>query len=457
MLDFLPLQNQVSAVMKRCGVSILMISLCTSVGFACAALIPVPALRYMCLQSAILIIVNLLVVLLVFPALLSLDLRRRNAGRSDVLCCFEAPASNPDIRIGKGVSSLVRATDTTCCLPQPVYSSGNDQSTERKSVENTSSPDIKLDILGQDIASDERPQTEAAPSVDSLGSTRSLVGEGIGISSCIVRSCEKAWIGYIECVTSEKIRCFGILLLLASLAGTVWGVSKLKDGLSLASLVPKGSAEFDFLSTQQQHFSVYHMFTVTKGHFEYPREQKLLHEFHSTFTRVPYILKDDNGGLPDSWLGAFRDWLIGLQKAFDKDWASGCINEEEWFHNATDEGVLAYKLLVQTGHVDYPVDRSLVTQVKTIQWWDVLNNIYNYIWLKYISDVYYNMFYFYFKQTRLVDEEGIINPRTFYNYLSAWVTNDAMAYSASQADIKPEPRSWVHDRYAYDLKVRFAF
>lgn len=107
----------------------------------------------------------------------------------------------------------------------------------------------------------------------------------------------------------------------------------------------------------------------------------------------------------------------GLQKAFDRDWGQGCITQETWFQNATEEGILAYKLLVQTGYAEKPVDKSQVPQ------------------------------------TRLVDEEGIINPDAFYNYLSAWVCNDAMAYSASQANLKPEPKPWCYATNDYQLEI----
>lgn len=49
-----------------------------------------------------------------------------------------------------------------------------------------------------------------------------------------------------------------------------------------------------------------------------------------------------------------------MQKAFDKHWKTGCINEEGWCANATEDGILAYKLLVQTGRIDNPVDKTLV-------------------------------------------------------------------------------------------------
>jgi patched 1 len=112
------------------------------------------------------------------------------------------------------------------------------------------------------------------------------------------------------------------------------------------------------------------------------------------------VLRNDDGGLPPFWLSLFRDWLIDLQNAFDRDWRENRITAERWFNNASDEGILAYKLLVQTGRVDHPIDKSLLTR------------------------------------TKLVDGAGIINPRAFYNYLSAWTTNDALSYSASKVIIK---------------------
>lgn len=106
------------------------------------------------------------------------------------------------------------------------------------------------------------------------------------------------------------------------------------------------------------------MHAVTKGDFKYPTNQQLIHDYHSAFTRIKYIMKNDDGGLPESWLSLFRDWLIGLQLSFDRDWRDGCITQERWYKNASDEAVLAYKLLVQTGRDDHPIDRSLVTQVR---------------------------------------------------------------------------------------------
>ena len=55
---------------------------------------------------------------------------------------------------------------------------------------------------------------------------------------------------------------------------------------------------------------------------------------------------------------------------------------------------------------------------------------------------------------RLVDADGIINPNAFYVYLTAWVSNDPVAYAASQANIRPHRPEWVHDKADYMPETR---
>lgn len=52
-------------------------------------------------------------------------------------------------------------------------------------------------------------------------------------------------------------------------------------------------------------------------------------------------------------------FLTGLQQAFDKDWEAGRITLNS-YRNGSDDGVLAYKLLVQTGRRDKPINFNLV-------------------------------------------------------------------------------------------------
>ncbi|XP_059620368.1 protein patched isoform X2 [Phlebotomus argentipes] len=346
-------EEQTAAILKKVGLSVFVSAACTTGSFLAAVLIPVPALRLFCLQAAILLTFNLTTVVIVFPALISLDMRRRRANRIDLLCC--------------------------CLPPMP---------------EKTLKQHNKAMAMNSDINSE-----------CSFGNfLRFSLGEFI----------EKC---YVPFLMKRIVKSCGMTVFAIALAFGLYGTLKLQDGLELTDLVPKNSEEHRFLHAQEKLFGFYSMFAVTQGDFEYPMNQKLLYEYHEAFVRVSHVKKNDNGGLPNFWLGLFRDWLLDLQKAFDKDYAQGKITQERWFANASDDAILAYKLLVQTGHVDNPIDKSLTTQ------------------------------------NRLVDHEGIINPKAFYNYLSAWAWNDILAYGASQGNLRPEPREWYHSPSDFELKI----
>uniref|UniRef100_A0A1B0EZA4 Uncharacterized protein n=1 Tax=Phlebotomus papatasi TaxID=29031 RepID=A0A1B0EZA4_PHLPP len=347
-------EEQTAGILKKVGLSVFVSAACTTGSFLAAVLIPVPALRLFCLQAAILLTFNLAAVVIVFPALISLDQRRRRANKIDLLCC--------------------------CLPPMP----------EKTIKQHNKAAAFHSDIL-----------------------TECSFGNFLRFS--LVEFVEKC---YVPFIMKRIVKSAGMTLFAIALAFGLYGTLKLQDGLELTDLVPKNSEEHKFLHAQEKLFGFYSMFAVTQGDFEYPMNQKLLHEYHEAFVRVSHVRKNDNGGLPDFWLGLFRDWLLDLQKAFDRDFAQGRITQERWFANASDDAILAYKLLVQTGHVDNPIDKSLATQ------------------------------------NRLVDHEGIINPKAFYNYLSAWASNDILAYGASQGNLRPEPREWNHQSPRdFELKI----
>ena len=54
---------------------------------------------------------------------------------------------------------------------------------------------------------------------------------------------------------------------------------------------------------------------------------------------------------------------------------------------------------------------------------------------------------------RLVSDDGLIAEDAFYNYLSAWVGNDPLTYSASEAQIRPAPKAWFHNRKENNMLV----
>ncbi|XP_037090839.1 protein patched-like [Pollicipes pollicipes] len=413
-----PVQDRVGELMRRAGVSVLLTSLCNVMAFLSAAILPIPALRSFSLQACILMVFNVLSILVIFPAMMSVDLRRRRARMFDIVCCWSEP--------GPEEGPPGEPLDTFSAPPSPPP-----PPTKRDIVTKTSRSGGVVTLVSAGAAGEQPAAglTRSAESLNSVASTRTLVRPAgrrpaTGAVFCPERRrhCRRLglqWLVeryYLGWVVRRPFKLAVLLTSLAVAAAGVWGACEVRDGLDLTDVVPRGSDEYAFLDVQRQYFGVFHMYAVTQGNFEYPTNQRLLHEYHQAFTRVPRVIKNDDGGLPDFWLGMFRDWLIDLQRAFDRDWALGLIDRERWSRNASDEAVLAFKLLVQTGRVDYPIDKSLLPHVRLVK-------------------------------------DGIINPKAFYNYLTAWTTNDAMAYSLAQAQLRPKPKRWLHVAGDVELKI----
>merc|ERR550532_519986 len=87
-------QDQVGEVMRKAGVSVVTTALCNVAAFLAAALIPIPALRAFCFQAALLTLFNLFSMMLLFPAMIALDVRRVFAGKLDVLFCLKQKGTN---------------------------------------------------------------------------------------------------------------------------------------------------------------------------------------------------------------------------------------------------------------------------------------------------------------------------------------------------------------------------
>merc|ERR1719195_1139364 len=323
--------------------------------------------------------------MILFPAMIALDVRRVFGGKIDILCCWKQ--------------------------------SGN-TATSLKEVSNNDVNELKAKNLRPGCNEKYlRPGSKTTDDVTDAeaGSERCYV-------SCGQSSCHRwtltsfASRHYSRWITLTPFKVLTIILAMVLLGASAYGINKVEDGLELTDVVPRNTSVWSFLKAQDEFFGFYNMYAVTKDNFEYPQNQQLIYDYHNSFVSVNNIIKDDDGGLPEFWLSLFRTWLVKLQAAYDADKLRGVIDDEGWTDEATDDAVLAYKLLVQTGHVDYPVDKSLLAS------------------------------------SRLV-EDGIINPAAFYNYLSAWYSNDAMAYSYSQASIEPVPKEWYHDPMDYDLKI----
>uniref|UniRef100_A0A8C4F8J5 Patched 1 n=1 Tax=Dicentrarchus labrax TaxID=13489 RepID=A0A8C4F8J5_DICLA len=442
----IPFEDRTGECLKRTGASVALTSISNVTAFFMAALIPIPALRAFSLQAAVVVVFNFAMVLLIFPAILSMDLYRREDRRFDIFCCFYSPP--PSYRTPP---PLYRTPPPSYSSPPPSYSSHGfaqqTQITMQSTVQlrteydprtqafyTTAEPRSQISVsaafshhhpapppAAPTSSTSSVPQGEVAsstvPTPENNSSTRDLLsqfGEGSLGLRCLEPPCSRWTLAsfaerhYAPFLLQPTTKVVVIVLFLCLLGVSLYGTTQVRDGLELTDIVPRETSEYDFIGAQFKFFSFYNMYVVTQR-ADYAQKQPLLHQLHQRFHTVRYVLKEDNGQLPRMWLHYLRDWLQGLQQAFDKDWESGRITLNS-YKNGSDDGVLAYKLLVQTGRRDKPINFNQLTR------------------------------------QRLVDADGIINPGAFYIYLTAWVSNDPVAYAASQANIRPHPPEWLHDR-----------
>uniref|UniRef100_A0A8C4FAW1 Patched 1 n=1 Tax=Dicentrarchus labrax TaxID=13489 RepID=A0A8C4FAW1_DICLA len=428
----IPFEDRTGECLKRTGASVALTSISNVTAFFMAALIPIPALRAFSLQAAVVVVFNFAMVLLIFPAILSMDLYRREDRRFDIFC------SEPRSQIS--VQPINPAP--TRSNPNNDYYSSNtggsrSSSSDHGNLNNNNSGRRSNGGARSSAAFSHHhpapppaaptsstssvPQGEVAsstvPTPENNSSTRDLLsqfGEGSLGLRCLEPPCSRWTLAsfaerhYAPFLLQPTTKVVVIVLFLCLLGVSLYGTTQVRDGLELTDIVPRETSEYDFIGAQFKFFSFYNMYVVTQR-ADYAQKQPLLHQLHQRFHTVRYVLKEDNGQLPRMWLHYLRDWLQGLQQAFDKDWESGRITLNS-YKNGSDDGVLAYKLLVQTGRRDKPINFNQLTR------------------------------------QRLVDADGIINPGAFYIYLTAWVSNDPVAYAASQANIRPHPPEWLHDR-----------
>ncbi|XP_053323455.1 protein patched homolog 1 isoform X2 [Spea bombifrons] len=425
----IPFEDRTGECLKRTGASVALTSISNVTAFFMAALIPIPALRAFSLQAAVVVVFNFAMVLLIFPAILSMDLYRRRDRRLDIFCCFSSPCVSRVIQIEP--QAYADNTESTHYSPPPPYSSHSFAHETQITMQSTVQLRTEYDPRTQSYYTTAEPRSEISvqpaipapheanpPVPESTSSTRDLLSQfsEAGLH-CIEPPCTKWTLStfaekhYAPFLLKPKTKVAVIFFFVALLGLSLYGTTRVRDGLDLTDIVPRETREYDFIAAQFKYFSFYNMYVVTQK-ADYPRAQRLLYELHSSFANVKYVLMEGDKQLPKMWLHYFRDWLQGLQDTFDREWNAGIITYNN-YRNGSDDAVLAYKLLIQTGNSDKPIDISQLTK------------------------------------QRLVDADGIIHPNAFYIYLTAWVSNDPVAYAASQANIRPHPPEWVHDRADY--------
>uniref|UniRef100_A0A8C4XUH1 Patched 2 n=1 Tax=Falco tinnunculus TaxID=100819 RepID=A0A8C4XUH1_FALTI len=425
----IPFKERTGECLKRTGTSVALTSVSNMIAFFMAALVPIPALRAFSLQAAVVVVFNFAMVLFVFPAILSLDLHRREKRRLDILCCFYSPCSSRVIQIQP--QELADANDNHACHPSPYGHPGVATSTQ---ITTTVQAFTRCDPSGHHVVTVLPPTSQVCtspavllPPTDPLGSqvftpsssTRDLLAqldeakggrECVPLPFCRWSLADFAREKYAPLLLRTRTKAVVVVLFLALLGLSLYGTTMVHDGLYLTDIVPRDTKAHAFISAQFKYFSFYNMFIVTKGGFHYPGAQAALLSLHQAFSTVKYVVREGNRDLPKMWLHYFQDWLRGLQATFDRDWQAGRITHDS-YRNGSEDGALAYKLLIQTGNKKEPFNFNQLTT------------------------------------RRLVDENGIIPPDTFYICLTVWASNDPLGFAASQANFYPPPPEWIHDKY----------
>ncbi|KAM8838669.1 protein patched homolog 1 [Synchiropus picturatus] len=449
----IPFKERTGDCLRRTGTSVALTSINNMIAFFMAALVPIPALRAFSLQAAIVVVFNFAMVLLIFPAILSLDLHRREDKRLDVLCCLYSTCSDRVIHLSPSELSDAgeqQHTPTTATAHAHQYTGGSTITTSTQ-ITTTVQAFTQCDAAGQHIVTILPPTSQISTSPPSFivcptsqpqavpptpttsvpdpygsqlftptsSSTRDLLAQVEDSKSgkkCVPlpflhwNLSDFAREKYAPLLLKPQSKAIVVVLFLGLLGLSLYGTTMVHDGLYLTDIVPRDTKEYDFIDAQFKYFSFYNMYLVTTDGFDYARSQRLLIQLHNAFNSVKYVVRDSNNKLPHMWLHYFQDWLRGLQSAFDADWLAGRITSDS-YRNGTEDGALAYKLLIQTGSKKEPFNYSQLTS------------------------------------RRLVDGEGLIPPEVFYIYLTVWVSNDPLGYAASQANFYPHPREWIHDKY----------
>uniref|UniRef100_A0A2K5EJI8 Patched 2 n=1 Tax=Aotus nancymaae TaxID=37293 RepID=A0A2K5EJI8_AOTNA len=306
------LQDRMGECLQRTGTSVVLTSINNMAAFLMAALVPIPALRAFSLQAAIVVGCTFVAVMVVFPAILSLDLRRRHCQRLDVLCCFSSPCSARVIQI----------------LPQEL----GDRTVPVGIAHLTATVQAftHCEASNQHVVTILPPQAHLVPPPsDQLGSelfspggsTRDLLGqeeEPRQKAACRSLPCARwnlthfARYQFAPLLLQSQAKAI-VLVLFGTLLGlSLYGATLVQDGLALTDVVPRGTKEHAFLSAQLRYFSLYEVALVTQGGFDYAHSQRALFDLHQRFSSLKAVLPPPATQAPRTWLHYYRDWQGGV-------------------------------------------------------------------------------------------------------------------------------------------------
>uniref|UniRef100_A0A914UMC9 SSD domain-containing protein n=1 Tax=Plectus sambesii TaxID=2011161 RepID=A0A914UMC9_9BILA len=282
-------RKQIGFLLMETGLSASLTSINNVLAFMAGSLLPLPAIKSFCRQTAVALIFNAMVMFTMFVAMLSFDMIRRKAGRRDLL-------------FFKGTIPKVVAAERDVVV------------TQQKSV---------------NTAEDKNPKHGHSRSTISLDNFVAKV--------------------YIPLLKTWPMKIFILLIGGIMICGGIAGLSNTVTGLELSDVVPKGTPSSAFLMAREKYFSFYQMYLVLEGPFiDYPRQQAQIEQFRRDIAKSKYVIKDSkNKPTEPFWLDLLRDWLASYQEEFDKAVKNGTVNMATGqFTNASNKEEISKEVFV---------------------------------------------------------------------------------------------------------------
>ncbi|XP_065070103.1 protein patched homolog 1-like [Rhopilema esculentum] len=400
----------VGETLRNCGLSVTLTSFTNVCAFFMASLIPVPALQAFSRQASLIVAVNWVTIMFLFTSTLGFDVKRVQSEKYDLFCCSGREVRTPPmptIRSSNilqdiaflnleglpGASSIYAGAS----LNALVAGQQQQQQQGRGRGNRGAHRSTRDGRHSQNRQSEQESQTEASrqDTVEKRFTLQNVV-QHISLSYFA----ENYFGPFLQHMTTK---IFVIFMLAIFLGVCAYGAFQVKDGLSVAEMIPRHNVEYSFVTARFQYFSFYQMHIVTKESFDYANNQQMLYSFHRSFAKIDEVVRDSNGNLPKFWLMHFRDWLIGLQNAFDAEWKENRLNRDGWAVNASREAILGYKLIGLSCNSANQRNLSRIPH------------------------------------GRMVNANGIIYPKCFYHYLTSWFNEDSMVDWMSHGHLKPTP------------------
>lgn len=311
-------EKEIGILMKETGMSIVITSTNNIIAFMAGTLLPIPALRSFCSQSAILLTFNLVAIMVIYPAFIAVDLRRRRAGRRDMGCCCMGSASEKKKLGAETMEINSRRVVADVSLPPHVYPQPP--------------PPLMHPPMGKHPSNEKR---EDLKWYTLRGFLRCYYIPLLRLSST------KAMI-LIACSSMFLFGCVGLY------QSTL--------GLELSDVLPEGTAPSAFLRAREEYFSFYPMFAVLKGpNIDYPNEQEVIEQYRLDIAKSDFVIKVDGRPSEEYWLSLMRTWLRSLEVHLDTAMKDGKIDvksgEVKPGQKLTDEAKIARRLLCSYGNI----------------------------------------------------------------------------------------------------------